>query len=100
MRRFREDNEGTIVFPDGTSVRWTYVEYVPYDPASYQNDEGIIVFVQSHPDRPDEGNEYYISLSDATVWRCDDDSPIKEVEGAHCPEIKKTIDEFMVMMGS
>ncbi len=87
---------GTIVYePDGTSAEWDFVEHVPYDPVCYQNDEGIIVFVPAYPGAVDHGNEYYISLTDGSVWRLGDDDAI---EGAHCPEIKRRADEFEALM--
>ena len=97
-----ETQTGTIQFSDGTLVKWEFVEHVPYDPASYQNDEGIIVFVPSCPGDAERGNEYYISFSDALVWHLPDNPPIVStmIEDAFCPEVKNDIDNFIAMMGS
>ena len=96
-----EITEGTIHYPDGTIARWDFVEHVPYDPSCYQNDEGIVVFVRSFHGSAN-GNEYYISFTDASVWRMGDDEtpePV-QIEGAFSPEIKKDIDDFIARMGS
>lgn len=101
MRRLiSETQTGTICFSDGTTVRWQFVEHVPYDPACYQNDEGIVVFVPSYPGETERGNVYYISFSDASIWYLPDDAETTMIEGAFCPEVKKDIDNFIAMMGS
>ncbi len=100
MSTISERTQGTINYPDGTIARWDFIEHVPYDPACYQNDEGIVVFVPSYHGSTDHGVEYYISLTDASVWRMSEDGPPEQVEGAVCPEIKKDIDDFIARMGS
>jgi hypothetical protein len=58
------------------------------------------VWVDSYPGSLHQGNEYYISFSDASVWRMQDDEESVQIEGAVCPEVKKGIDDFIAMMGS
>lgn len=80
---------GTIQFADETTARWELVEAVPYEPAAYHWDQGIIVSVGE--------NCYFISVGTGDVYAESDEdegSLTRLIEGARCPEIDEEIKEF------
>ena len=91
--RYEEPTSGTLRFPDGTQVEWTFVEYLPYEPSAYQTEEGIIVASTT--------TEYFISLDTGDVYGQGDgenDGLTRLLEDVRCPEIQTRIDAFEAAM--
>ena len=89
-----EPQTGTLKFPDGTQVEWTFVEYLPYEPSAYQTEAGIIVASTT--------TEYFISVDTGDVYGQADEgeSLTRLLEGVQCPEIQTRIDAFEAAMES
>lgn len=93
------ERTGILVFPDGTQVRWEFVEHLPRDPAAYQDTEGIIVRVPSYPGA-ETGNDYFICLGTGAVFAADETtgSLIRGLEGVYDPEIMRNVEEWEAIM--
>jgi hypothetical protein len=82
---------GVILFSDGSRVRWTKEEWLPYAPSENHHDEGMIV-------TSDSGTSYFISHMTGTVYgESDSDDPMegltREIDGAICPSVARWLEQ-------
>ena len=94
-----EQQTGRIVFSDGTIFDWEAEEFLPYDPAAYMNDEGLVVVGVEQPNI-----SYFISTMTGDVYGPEDVDPdettlTRLIEGAVCPEITQQINDMLASLG-